>query len=1000
MTSIVNLFSNFDDLTKKKSIIESPTEYKVKKQNLSNSTPALSQGQKFKKYQKKIEKNLEKKIAFVNSKEGFEGLENIENIDDKMKLTPNGLAVQSTNIIQDNDFSSQQNTISNLQQEYKNTLSQYENLVAQITGSTTNYLNRVSPNNPYLNKTVRFTTGHIAYVTNQGVVKYIPSMDIWNSTTAPQQYTDLNIPWDDSWNNNIGAEIPTNPPLIAGTFMQMNQSLGNEGSNVFVDKLISNATPTYQGCYADNTSSPLMTFIGGSPPLPTNLINGNFEQPQISNNSYQYLSWNNTFVPGWNFNCVIVNNSSAWGYPMPYPHGNQCACIQTTQQLWTDWINFSAGVNYTLTFTACGRNCCDGSGQANPINIGIDGTTFYTLNPSLSWQEYSTNFTVGTTGGHRLSFIGTWGSSDRSTAFQNIQLSSSGSTTSGSYTYDQCKEAAIDSGYQYFALQDVNTSTSQGYCAVSNSEPTATSLGTGMTPSAQQPLWASNTASSQTSNPGSTATLTTSGALSVLNTEGQAVFNSDNSEAQPGNYLGCYGDGPNRAMPLYNGGSQQYSLQQCQQIAQQNNYSFFGLQNSTSGTNAQCGLSNNWSQTSEYGKAGNCTKISDGSWSGGGWSNAVYNTSLPNSNYFLVLQDDGNMCVYRGTSPSDNQGYIWCSMTNGKQQSANPAYAAANGKYGQNWMSSGSALAAGDFLGSTSGNLALIMQSDGNLVLYTFTMVENCQQMADGNTGGGVAANALYNIGKTAIPANMGKIAYVDQNSELHAFPSTNTQYSNTYSKIVGNDSSGYDIPGAAYGSATLENCQASCDNNSQCAGFVMNAANNICWPKTSGMYPNGARQLNSDRTIFLRGKTPATTPIGVPKTITNVDSIAYQNYIDGGAIGNEYGLANATRLQKQQLEQLQSQMNLLSSQINSLTGKFDSGSNVADVQSDKNAQGIQDYLKGINTTNNKIKNFNTNVENILSDSDIVVLQKNYDYLFWSILAAGTVLVTMNIVKK
>ena len=39
-------------------------------------------------------------------------------------------------------------------------------------------------------------------------------------------------------------------------------------------------------------------------------------------------------------------------------------------------------------------------------------------------------------------------------------------------------------------------------------------------------------------------------------------------------------------------------------------------------------------------------------------------------------------------------------------------------------------------------------------------------------------------------------------------------------------------------------------------------------------------------------------------------------------------------------------------------------------------------------------------VDRILDDSDIVVLQKNYDYLFWSILAAGTVLVSMNIVKK
>jgi hypothetical protein len=92
--------------------------------------------------------------------------------------------------------------------------------------------------------------------------------------------------------------------------------------------------------------------------------------------------------------------------------------------------------------------------------------------------------------------------------------------------------------------------------------------------------------------------------------------------------------------------------------------------------------------------------------------------------------------------------------------------------------------------------------------------------------------------------------------------------------------------------------------------------------------------------------------------------------------------------------------MNLLSDQISNLTGKFGSGSEQAESQSQTNVQGIQNYLQGLQKTNQKITGFDTNIENILSDSDIVVLQKNYDYLFWSILAAGTVLVTMNIVKK
>ena len=76
----------------------------------------------------------------------------------------------------------------------------------------------------------------------------------------------------------------------------------------------------------------------------------------------------------------------------------------------------------------------------------------------------------------------------------------------------------------------------------------------------------------------------------------------------------------------------------------------------------------------------------------------------------------------------------------------------------------------------------------------------------------------------------------------------------------------------------------------------------------------------------------------------------------------------------------------------------------MAENQGDRNNSGIDEYVQDIKETNTKIKTIagqtTGGLQSILKDSDIVVLQKNYDYLFWSILAAGTVLVTMNIVKK
>ena len=951
-------------------------------------SPATNQGKKFKKYQTKISNSLEKNAEIVSGKEGFKG------------LSGNGLTAQTNNIINNNDYSTQEQTIDNLRQEYQNALQEYEELSAKLSGNVSGYINRVNSNNPYLNKVVSFTTGQVCYVTNQGVVKWIPSQEIWQSLNIPQTVqVQLNIPWQDSY-STPGTQIPTNPPLVSGTNVTMSQSFGNEGSNVFVNQLLPEGTKaSYMGCYATSQNNDNMKFIGGSPPaIDVSIQNGNFSQSQIPNNTYKYLSWDVTTVPGWNFSCVLLNNSKAWGYPIPYPNGNQCASIQKTQQLWTNnRISFNTGVTYTLTLYACGRNCCDGSGKSNPINIGLEGNTFYTLNADVGkWKKYTTTFTVNKTGGQRLSFIGTWNAGDRSTAIQNVSLSGA-SASAGNYTYDSCMQAAVQQGYQYFALQNVNAQTSTGYCAVSNSSPAISQYGESRVPSKMIALWSSNTAGQQ----GNTAILSNTGSLQVLNSSGQAVFSSPATNANPANYLGCYQDCTNgRGLPTYLGNGKTYET--CQSAAQQGNWQYFGLQYTQPNGTSECWVGNDLGKGMSMGEANNCT-ILNGINVGSGCSNAIYNNTAASSNYFLILQDDGNMCIYRGTGPNDNQGGIWCTMTNGQQQTVNPNVVASKGKYGQNWMPSSGTLAAGDFIGSSDGKLALVMQSDGNLVLYTYQMDTNCQKMGDGNTGGGEMANAAYDIGNVAVPGNMGKLAFIDSNSELHTYPSSNQTYANTYSVINNANTPQGNIDGAAFSNATIESCQNACNSNSTCAGFVF--AGNTCYPKNDTMYPYGGTISSANGVnIYVRDKTPASPPVGVTKNTSNIDTITYNSYIDGGALNSKYGLADANSVEKQQLDQLQNKMDLLSNQIINLTGKFGSGATMANNQGEKNNSGIDEYVKGIKDTNAKIKQVAGitagGLHNILKDSDIVVLQKNYDYLFWSILAAGTVLVSMNIVKK
>jgi len=148
------------------------------------------------------------------------------------------------------------------------------------------------------------------------------------------------------------------------------------------------------------------------------IVNGSFSQPVIGNNSFEYIT-SPTTVPGWNFNAVLVNNSSAWGYPVPYPVGNQCASLQSTGTM-SQTLNLGTG-NYTLTFYAAGRNCCQGTFN-NLVNIQLNGTTFYTVQPPIgTWTSYSTTFKVTTAGNNTLTFQGT-ATDDQSSAFQDISI--------------------------------------------------------------------------------------------------------------------------------------------------------------------------------------------------------------------------------------------------------------------------------------------------------------------------------------------------------------------------------------------------------------------------------------------------------------------------------------------------------------------------------------------------------------------------------------------------
>jgi hypothetical protein len=990
---------------------------------------SLNQGKQFKKFQGKIKKSVEQRNKGKDKrffKEGFDSMnggmneENGENYQDRdifKERDERGKTTASENQVEEDQFKQIQGQYNGLADKYKTT-------EKTVNSNSLVAINRTSPNNPYLNKNIRFTTGHVCYVTNQGVVKWIPSQTIWDSLTncSDKTYIDVNIPWLTEY-STPGTTIPTNPSLISGTNMILNQSCGSEGKNVYVNRLTDNTNATYMGCYGDEDGS-AMTFIGGAPVKKYNssIQNGNFSQPSKTNNSYEYIT-SSSKVPGWNFNAVLVNNSSAWGYPMPYPNGNQCACIQSTQYM-EQIINLNTG-SYTLSFMACGRPGYDGS---NPIDIQLNGVTTFSVTPPYAWTSYSTTLNVTTDGNNTIKFIGTNVSPNYSTAFQGITIQGGSETTSsGTYTYDMCKNAAMDDGYKYFALQNVNTETNKGYCAVSNDSVSSTRNGTAYVVTGIVALWDSKTYGTD----GKSASITNQGTLTVFNSSGAAIFNTPSDPAlSSGGYIGCYNDKENPRAMINTSSGKWYSFDTCKQYAKDGNYSYYGNQNKDKNNNGWCVASNDLASSQKYGVANNCTTDASGNYMGGFSSNAIYSMDGSGS-YYVMLEDNGKMAIYKGTSPSDNQGQIWSSGAYGKQQSPNPLYAAAKGKYGKNWMATGSTLAIGDFIGSPSGYIYLIMQSDGNLVLYTSQTAENCKKINNDYTGGGENANALYEFENIGFSSNLGKIAYVDSETNLREYPSSLIEKSNKYELINNYDSYGNDISQTTSSSAE-KGCIDSCNANAECSGFVYQPNGNTCYLKNSSMYPVGKKQFYQDSGLIMGVRKPqlnSSVSGSCSRDIVDINSIQYNNYIKGDQMASDTQCQSnlVSQQDKTALTDIQNQMYTvgedMATQSNSLyTTDKDIGNTLSTNSSQfkknvamykKNDKKIKNELnlpttfpsqsnvEGMSSMDSANKNLTMNdVNSMLSDTDIRVLQENYSYIFWSILAVGLLTVTVSKMKK
>lgn len=846
--------------------------------------------------------------------------------------------------------------IDQLQKEYDDALKTYNTNLKTIRNKNKDYFTRISPTNRFLNKTVRFSNGTLAYVTNQGYLKKLSTQKLSDYPNIPKTITNLGINWNASYDTQ-GTILLTKPQLVVGSPLILGETVGNEGNNVQFTTF-NDIPATYQGCF-NNTG---LAYIG-NPPSNTNLIkNGDFNG---------MTDWTYT-----NGSAGIIPVASSLNYSIGLTGKARLVEIVGPQGIQQN-VNIPNAGTYILTFYYCGK----GIGPHNTITVRITGTNNLIIIPrNTTWTKATKSIKVNAAGNITVTITGN--TVGKITAIQDISL-----FKAGDFTYEQCKKSAIYQGKQFFGLQGYNSETGKGFCALSD---TFTIPEQQSTSTVEQSLWSAGTKT------GDFATMKYDGRLAISNSNRQEIpFNLSQVISFPSNYLGCYNvvDGIKttsfstlprffNTVPSYQKGHV------CSAI---NNHNYYMLGSSTT----QCLTSSNLQLIKSKGISTSCRKTGN-FMVGNLGSYAVYvrkdatGNLLNESRHFYLVVHNERVDIHMGANEADNQGIITTIYSTSAVLRKDASRVASLGLNGRNILYAGETIPNNKWIGSPDGTLWLEMKN-GDLSIKTTAQVSNCTRTGNISRGNsGTVANAIYKLNQTvkSFRNQLSNLAYIDADSNLHTYNQAETQLVvGDYKELVGVKIEGREQTG-------ITDCKAECDMSNDCVGYSRSVNNNACTILKQDDITKNPMNADENYYSYIRLKRPTKGIYGISKKVTQIDSAVYTGYNTGTTFTPDtvgFSTDDADR-------------GVLNAKTQSLLDKTRNyEDNILDVQKQYNIN--NDSYKKYSEENKSNDVMNAAIENdnymkIVDDSDMVVLQKNTTYLIWSILAVGTVLVSMSVIRK
>ncbi len=752
--------------------------------NSNNLSATLNQGLQFKKYQHKIMTNKQtEEIANDLEKSETSGIRGFYKLSDDPSNVVEGFANADAD-----DLESQLAKLSALKTKYDNLVQQLKAEQQKLLNSTSSYVDQInSTKNPYLGKNVTTkNNGKTYYITEEGVAKLYTSdsdyKNIIGKNNCPETTQEID-------------SMPTYINTTSGTPMVVGQQCGNEGKNVFVNKMISDTGSTFIGCYNDSFTSPAMTKM---------------------NNGEQKFDW------------------------------------------------------------------------------------------------------------------------------------------------ASCRQAAIDTGNLYFGLQNLNPTTNNSSCYVSNDFNKSTK-------------YKASTTACQGDNDGYIY-----GAKSV-----NAIYKTSETTNPDTTYVGVFKDAPNRTMNVINNGARTFTYETCKKEAVKRNNKFFGLQYVNTKTNrAQCYVEDDYDKISKYGVSTASYKGSDNKKYGGAWTNAVYQINTKKSDYIGCYNDnESSPSMTNLGNNATNYSFQTCqeeAINSGKQY-----FALQGGKMGS----------------------SKCFVSDDLTEAQKYGIYKPCiESTIDKNTYGVSGNNAIYKMNRAGNLSYMGKMGYINGNSQLLEYPSHMIRPGNNYSKYVGYDTHSKTLKTINNTSYTA--CVDECNKSNEYYGFVFDNSIQTCYFKGKDILDPSLKIPTPNTDLYIRDLKINGADVSCNKSIVDITSNRWGSY---GKTNNymsentKCGLSSALSGENTKIAHLKNKIGKIGNKIVIMLNNLQKQNNDVKSKIGTNSEKIDADLKNYNKVMvdiQKYKKGETNMDNIVKDTNLLVLYQNYNYMFWSILAISTMIVSMKMMGK